>query len=174
MKLEKYIVKTIKEYLYENQNLDTYTIDDNFYLYKDGIREFSSTSKGDLIKYLQRRKPELLDKFNLLPEKEKELKGVITLYRGHGYNEGNNFYSPSKEFALEFTRTGRESELTKVRVNVNRIYKHDPLPRGYGEEDPNFDLAINVAKTKGLNSIWVDEGMDQPNSVFKINVNKNF
>jgi len=172
--LKKFIATTIREYLNESSNLDSYTIDDNFYLYKDGIRQFSSTSKKDLIQYLQRTKPELLNKFNLLPEKDKELKGVITLYRGHGYNEGNNFYSPSKEFALEFTRTGRESELIKVRVNVNRIYKHEPLPRGYGEEDDNFDLAIEIAKNKGLNAIWVDEGLNQPNSVFKIDVSKKF
>ncbi len=158
----------------ENNDLEKYTIDDDFYLYKDGVRQFSSTSKKDLIQYLQNNKPELLDKFNLSPAKKNEHSGAIMLYRGHGYNEGNNFYSPSKEFALEFTRTGRESELTKVKVNVNKIYKHEPLPRGYGREDENFDKAIEVAKSKGLNAIWVDEGFNQPNSVFKIDVNKSF
>jgi hypothetical protein len=167
-----YIITKIYEFL-EN-SLDNYTIDDNFYLYKDGIRQYSSTSKKDLIQYLQRTKPELLIKFNLSPEKKEDHKNIITLYRGHGYNEGNNFYSPSKEFALEFTRSGRESELTKVKVNKNRIYKHEPLPKGYGEEDPNFDIAINIAKNKGLNAIWVDEGFEQPNSVFKIDPLKKF
>jgi len=159
----------------ENMNdLDRYEIDDNFYLYKDGIRQFSSTSKKDLIQYLQRTKPELIRKFKLEPIKNKIYSGIITLYRGHGYNEGNNYYSPSKEFALEFTRTGRESELTKVKVNSNKIYKHNPLPRGYGVEDENFDIAIEIAKEKGLNAIWIDEGFEQPNSVFKIDANKNF
>lgn len=97
---------------------------------------------------------------------------IITLYRGHGYNTGNNYYSPSKEFAMEFTRSGRESEITKISANKDRIYRHDPLPRGYGEEDPNFDLAISEATKLGLNAMWVDEGFEQPDSVFIINPNK--
>lgn len=76
----------------------------------------------------QTNKPEVLAKFDLVPTKEKEYSGIITLYRGVAYNEGNNFYSPSKEFVLQFTRTNRESELIKVRVNTNKIYKHNPLP----------------------------------------------
>lgn len=176
-KIIKLIInKSLKERLNINEDYDSdvYTIDENYYLYKNGIRIFSSTSKKDLIQYLERTKPELLDKFNLRLEKNKELKGFITLYRGYGYNEGNNFYSPSKEFALEFTKHGDESELKKVRVNVNRIYKHKPLPRAYGLDDENFDIAIQIAKNKGLNAIWVDEGFNQPNSVFKIDPNNKF
>jgi hypothetical protein len=94
---------------------------------------------------------------------------IITLYRGIGYNEGNNFYSPSKEFAMEFTRSGRESELRTFKANTDRIYKHNPLPRGYGREDPNFDLAIKIAQEQGYNAMWVDEGQGQPDSVFVIN-----
>jgi hypothetical protein len=103
---------------------------------------------------------------------DKNIENIITLYRGHGYNEGNNFYSPSKEFALEFTRTGMESELTKIKVDTDKIYRHEPLPRGYGREDVNFDMAIKIAENLGLNAIWVDEGHNQPNSVFRINPNK--
>ena len=165
----------IREYLNENiEDLDRYTIDDNFYLYKDNVRQFSSTSKKDLVQYLQKNNPELITKFGLYNIEDKEYTGIINLYRGHGHNEGNNFYSPSKEFALEFTRSGRESELTKIKVDTNRIYKHNPLPRGYGEEDKNFDIAIQIAKENGLNAIWVDEGVNQPNSVFKIDINKSF
>ena len=117
---------------------------------------------------------------NVLNELEKNLKEllnenlnesgkVITLYRGIGYNEGSNFYSPSKEFAMEFTRSGRESELRTFKANTDRIYRHDPLPRGYGREDPNFDLAIKTAQQQGYNAMWVDEGQGQPDSVFVIN-----
>lgn len=97
---------------------------------------------------------------------------IITLYRGIGYNEGNNFYSPSKAFAMEFTRSGRESELRTFKANIDKIYKHNPLPRGYGMEDPNFDLAIKTAQEQGYNAIWVDEGNGQPNSVFVITPSK--
>lgn len=155
-----------------DSELDNFSIDDDWYLYKNGKRIYSSTSKGDLINYLTHYHPELLDKFNLSNQVNKPLAGMITLYRGVGYNEGNNFYSPSKEFALEFTRTGRESELLKMKVNSNRIYRHNPLPRGYGLEDINFDLAIAEAKRLNLNAIWVDEGVNQPESVFVINPSK--
>ena len=164
------LLKTIDEEIDDMLNLDRYSIDDNWYLYKDGVRQYSSTSKSDLINYLKRTKPELLNKFNL--NNLKPSKNIITLYRGIGYNTGNNYYSPSKEFAMEFTRTGRESEIITRKVDSNRIYKHNPLPRGYGEEDPNFDLAINIAKKMGLNAIWVDEGFNQPSSVFIINPNE--
>ncbi len=103
---------------------------------------------------------------------QKESPKTITLYRGHGYNTGNNYYSPSKEFAMEFTRTGNENELTTRKADTNRIYKHNPLPRGYGEEDPNFDLAIKIAAKNKLNAIWVDEGYEQPDSVFIIDPKK--
>lgn len=172
---KKHILTSITDFLAENyDDLEKYTIDDNYYLYKDGVRQFSSTSKKDLIQYLQRIKPELISKFGLEQIKTKEYSGVITLYRGHGYSEGENYYSPSKDFAMEFTLSGRESELTTVRVNTKRIYKHDPLPRGYGREDDNFDKAIEIAKGLGMNAIWVDEGFDQPNSVFKIDPKKKF
>ncbi len=95
--MKQFIKTTILDYLNENlEDLDRYTIDDNFYLYKDGIIQLCSTSKKDLIQYLQRRKPELITKLGLEPIKDKKYSGIITLYRGHGYNEGNNFYSPSK------------------------------------------------------------------------------
>ena len=97
---------------------------------------------------------------------------LITLYRGIGYNTGNNYYSPSKEFAMEFTRSGRESELRKIKIDTNKIYKHEPLPKGYGGDDPNFDLAIKTAQKQGYIAMWVDEGYDQPNSVFIINPNE--
>ena len=97
---------------------------------------------------------------------------LITLYRGIGYNTGNNYYSPSKEFAMEFTRSGRESELRKIKIDTNKIYKHEPLPKGDGGDDPNFDLAIKTAQKQGYIAMWVDEGYDQPNSVFIINPNE--
>ena len=70
------------------------------------------------------------------------------------------------------TRSGRESELRKIKIDTNKIYKHEPLPKGYGGDDPNFDLAIKTAQKQGYIAMWVDEGYDQPNSVFIINPNE--
>ena len=168
--MDKNFRKFIKQTILEVLSSDEYSIDDNFYLYQNGRRIYSSNSKKDLIHYLKHNNPELLSKLNLIePLKVNRLGDKLTLFRGVGYNEGGNFYSPSKEFAMEFTRTGRESELLKMVVDKNRIYKHDPLPRGYGREDENFDIAIEQAKSLGLNAIWVDEGQNQPDSVFVIN-----
>lgn len=173
MDIRKLIHNSLLKFLKENDSdLSQFSIDDDWYLYKNGKRIYSSTSKSDLINYLTRYHPELLNKFNLSGQAKKSLNGMITLYRGVGHNEGNNFYSPSKEFALEFTRTGRESELLKMKVNSNRIYRHNPLPRGYGREDINFDIAIAEAQRLNLNAIWVDEGANQPESVFVINPSK--
>jgi len=171
MNLRQFIKEEVNQIL--DKELSRYTIDDNWYLYKDGNRIFSSTSKLDLINYLKNNKPELLAKFNLEVKKEKPLTGIITLYRGIGHNEGNNFYSPSKEFALEFTRTGSEKELRKINLDSTKIYKANPLPRGYGREDENFDKAIEIAKSNGFVGIWVDEGEGQPNSVFIVNPKQN-
>ena len=118
-------------------------------------------------KFLGIEKPVLNENSGILKEGK-----IITVYRGIGYNQGNNYYSPSKEFAMEFTRSGRESELRSFKVNTDRIYKHNPLPKGYGIEDPNFDLAIKIAQKQGYNAMWVDEGHGQPNSVFIINPSK--
>lgn len=167
MNLRQFIKEEVNQI--RDKELSRYTIDDNWYLYKDGNRIFSSTSKTDLISNLKNNKPELLKKFNLEVKKDKPITGIITLYRGIGHNEGNNFYSPSKEFALEFTRTGSENELRKISLDSSKIYKANPLPRGYGIEDVNFDKAIEYAKNKGFIGIWVDEGENQPNSVFIVN-----
>jgi len=151
------------------ENLSDYTIDENWYLYKNNKIQYCSNSKSDLIKYLKFNKPELLTHFNLKEKSKKVYKGIIKLYRGIGHNTGNNFYSPDKNFALQFTRTGKESELIHKTIDSSLIYKHTPLPKGYGTEDPNFDKAIEIALSKGLNAIWVDEGIDEPDSVFIIN-----
>lgn len=148
------------------EDLSQYYYDDNYYLYKNNQKVYLSNSKADLIDYLKYNKPELLDYFGFAAPKKKIPKGYITLYRGIGYNEGNNYYSPSKEFALNFTRTGRESELKKRKIHTSKIYRHDPLPRGYGLEDENFEKAIKIAKRNGQVAIWVDEGINQPDSVF--------
>lgn len=174
METLKFIKSQIDKLLTESDSTDSYTIDSNFYLYKNGKAEYYSDSKRDLIRYLKNRNPSLIGKLGLsepdVPMAKKNK--TIILYRGVGYNSGNNFYSPSKEFALEFTRTNSESELVKVKANLDRIYMHNPLPRGYGSDDENFDEAMKIAQNMGLNAIWVDEGEGQPNSVFKIDPNK--
>lgn len=172
------INEEINKFIY--RDLNKFNIDNDFNLFYDNKKIYASDSKKDLIHYLKLNIPDLLNKFNLSsdntsnPTTPLSDSNYITLYRGKGYNEGNNYYSPSKNFALEFTKSGNENELIKTNVNINQIYKHNPLPKGYGPDDPNFNIAINIAKNMGLNAIWVDEGDNLPNSVFKINPNKPF
>lgn len=166
---------------YEN-TVNNYSIDNDFNLYLNDKKIYSPDSKNDLIYYLKKNKPDLINTLNLNNQINNPSHtddsfintNPIILYRGHGYNEGNNYYSPSKNFALQFTKSGDENELTKIKVKPSRIYKHNPLPKGYGPDDPNFNIAINIAKKMNLNAIWVDEGENEPNSVYKINSEKSF
>lgn len=152
--------------IFESEDLSEYHYDENYYLYKNNEKVFLSNSKSDLINHLKHNKPELINYFGFKAPEKKTPKGIIKLYRGIGYNQGDNYYSPSKEFALNFTRTGRESELKTKKIHTSKIHRHNPLPRGYGEEDENFEKAIDIARKNGKNAIWVDEGYNQPDSVF--------
>ena len=96
----------------------------------------------------------------------------ITVYRGIGSQskEGGNYWSTNKEWARQFTQTGREEEVRKVSFQKNAIYKADKLPSAVSELE--IDIAIKEAKEKGYNAILVDEGKNEPNSVFVINPSK--
>lgn len=98
----------------------------------------------------------------------------IILYRGElSAGKKGNYFTPDKEFARQFTRSGRDSEIRQLVVDDSRIYKKEPLPKAYGYDmddgKNDMDIAIEEARQNGFNAIWVDEGQGQPNSVFFIN-----
>jgi len=92
---------------------------------------------------------------------------TTTLYRGVSqYNEGDNYYSPDKEWARQFTQSGQDKEIKEVDVPTGAIYRSDILPKATKPEE--IDGAIAAAEAQGYNAIWIDEGGNEPNSVFVI------
>lgn len=107
--------------------------------------------------------------------KESEIP-TITIYRGSEGNLGaeGNYYTTSKEFANEFTG-GMEENMIQKEVNIDKIYRPDPLPEATNATQ--LDQAIAEAKDKGYDAVFVDEGTpfgEPVESVFVINQDKLF
>lgn len=93
----------------------------------------------------------------------------IRLYRGQmASGQEGHYFSPDKEFARQFTQSGRDSEIKMITIDDSKIYRKNPLPKAYGFDDSELDNAIQEALQNGFKALWVDEGHNQPNSVFFI------
>jgi len=98
-----------------------------------------------------------------------KISSQIQLFRGEmASGQGNNYYSPDKEFARQFTQSGQDKEIRTIIMDEADIYRKFPLPKSYGFDDNELDNAIAEAKVKGFKALWTDEGEGQPNSVFLI------
>ena len=88
------------------------------------------------------------------------------LYRGvaqHQESMNGWFYSPSIEFARQFTQSGRYEEIVKLEIDPAKIYRPDPLP--YGGDPEETERARQEAAQKGFSAFYVDEGPREPESV---------
>ena len=89
----------------------------------------------------------------------------ITIYRGESvYNRSGRYWTTDREWARQFTQSGRDSEIKTARIESSRIYKEEPLPSA--TDELKIDNAINIARAQGFVAIWVDEGINEPNSVY--------
>ena len=96
------------------------------------------------------------------------LESRIPVYRGKSvYNRGGKYWTTDKEWALQFTQSGRPSEVESRWINPQVILKLDPLPRATSEEE--FDDAIKHAEEQGYDAVWFDEGPREPNSIYVLN-----
>ncbi|HUX78924.1 MAG TPA: NUDIX hydrolase, partial [Alphaproteobacteria bacterium] len=104
----------------------TIKINNDGNVFENGFRQYSANNYEDGYNYIKNKYPEVIDKF-FTPKsakKIKQYKGLITLYRGiNSATEGKNYYSPEKSFALEFTQSGKEGELEKIKMNTDLIYR---------------------------------------------------
>lgn len=92
---------------------------------------------------------------------------LITLYRGNNaYNKGGRYYTTDKEWARQFTQSGRDSEIVSIHYNPDNIYAKIPMPHATSEKE--FDEAMKEAIEKGFKAFMLDEGMGQPHSVYII------
>ena len=93
--------------------------------------------------------------------------GDVIMYRGLSvYNENGNYYTPDKEWARQFTQSGQDKEIISVKITESRIYIADELPRAYDEQ--SFDDGLKEAKEKGFGAFLLDEGNNEPPSVYVI------
>ena len=89
------------------------------------------------------------------------------LYQGRSvYNKGSKFWTTDKEWARQFTQSGRDQEIASMKYRDEMIYRANLLPMATNDED--FDRGLEEAKNKGYKAFWVDEGQGQPNSVYII------
>ncbi len=104
----------------------------------------------------------------VIQEPIKQSSEFVTLHRGNSSSPGTaNYYSTSRDFAREFTQSGQDSEISSVRVPTNRIMD-------LGEKTPEATDTKAIAKAKaqakanGAAGFYVDEGANQPKSVFLV------
>lgn len=93
---------------------------------------------------------------------------MIPIYQGRSsYNRGTRYWTTDREWARQFTQSGRDTEIKASKIDSDKIYKMDPLPSASSEAD--FDRAIALAKQNGFGAVWFDEGTREPNSIYVIN-----
>lgn len=91
----------------------------------------------------------------------------IRLYRGKSqYNKGGKYWTPNKEWAMQFTQSGLPSQVESRTFPVERIFINNPLPSAINAEE--LDATEELAVENGYSAFWVNEGMDQPESVYII------
>jgi hypothetical protein len=75
-----------------------------------------------------------------------------------------NYYTGDREWARQFTQSGRDEEILHKKIPRAAIYSPDKLPSAVREED--LDAAILEARKRGHKAVRVDEGDGEPPSVF--------
>jgi len=95
---------------------------------------------------------------------------LLPIFQGRNmHNRNSHFFTIDKEWARQFTQSGQEDEIFIAKINVTTIYRHEPLPEATNAKQ--LDEVEKIAKKRGFPAFWVDEGVDQPPSVFVINMN---
>ena len=101
-----------------------------------------------------------------------KLAQLIPIYRGeYSGNKNGNFYSFNKEFAKQFTQSGQDNEIITKFIDLSKIYdprkENLPLPNASNEKE--FDQTLYKTKQLKLDGFIVDEGLNEPNSVYVLN-----
>lgn len=96
----------------------------------------------------------------------------LPLYRGVSSVSpaSGNYYTPSREFAREFTQSGLDKEIAEMAMSKADIYKPKRVP--FAGDEAGLSAAIEEARKAGLNALYVSEGAKQPHSVFIIDPSK--
>ena len=101
---------------------------------------------------------------NLTGSRIKIAEEYKTIYRGEFESKAGNFWSFDPDFAAQFTRTGQHKELKIKKIKVSDIYTVENPPFA-GDHDA-VDKLIEEAKSQGCKAVELDEGRNEPNSIF--------
>lgn len=96
---------------------------------------------------------------------ETVMTGVLTVYRGeYSGNKGGFFWSLDKEFARQFTQSGRDQEIQTRYIWAGEVYQRSRDV--YAGNEAGVDAALQVAKAEGYKAILLSEGAGEPPSIF--------
>ena len=91
----------------------------------------------------------------------------MTIYRGENVGNkmggplGGKFYSTDKEYAHQFTQSGRDNE-----IQTRKISKDHVLDRSHIYAGDDIEPHLEDAKKHGYKAVRFHEGEDQPHSVY--------
>lgn len=98
-----------------------------------------------------------------------ESEDLLPIFRGESvYNKGGRNWTTQKEWARQFTQSGRDREILRAKIDPAVIYRHDPLPHACSQKD--FDKIVPLAKELGCLAVWFDEGQNEPPSIYIIDL----
>jgi len=102
-----------------------------------------------------------------------KLKSLITegksikIFQGRNvYNKGSKYWTTDKEWARNFTQSGLDREIAQSKIDASKIYHQEPMPQATSDQE--MDAAVEAAKVKGFIAIWVNEGANEPPSIYFI------
>lgn len=94
--------------------------------------------------------------------------GFEQVFRGEGGSskKGGRYWSPDEAWAARFTQTGQASELLQAWIRTSDIHDAGTGGRPYAGDPDAIDEAVATARGDGFKAIRLDEGMNEPPSVF--------
>jgi len=97
---------------------------------------------------------------------EQRLPASLAIFRGEGGSSrrGGHYWSPDREWAAQFTQSGRAEELLQAEIMAKDIYEPSPLP--YAGDPEEVRAAVRQARKAGFRAVWLDEGAREPRSVY--------
>jgi hypothetical protein len=91
----------------------------------------------------------------------------VKIYRGNNAaQKEHSYYSPSKEWARNFTQSGQDKEIIETFIKKDDVYVKSPLPQA--TDALAEETAINEAMTRGFKAVMLSEGKNEPPSIYRI------
>jgi len=94
--------------------------------------------------------------------------GFERVFRGEGGSseKGGRYWSPDEAWAAQFTQTGQASELLRAWIRTSDIQDAGSGERPYAGDPDAIDEAVDAARGIGFKAVRLDEGTNEPPSVF--------